>query len=40
MSSDDELVKIAEEALEVISINIVAGAKVWAVDILPSREWR
>lgn len=39
MSSDDELVKITGEAAEVISNKIAAGTKVWAVDILPFREW-
>ena len=40
MSSDDELVKIAEEVLEVISNKIAAGTKVWAVDIFSFCEWR
>ena len=40
VSSDDELVKITEEAAEVISNKVAAGTKVWAVDILPFREWR
>ena len=38
VSSDDELVKIIGEALEVLSNKIAAGTKVWAVDILPFRE--
>ena len=37
-SSDDELVKIAGEAAEVLSNKIAAGTKVWAVDIFPFRE--
>jgi len=37
VSSDDELVKITEEAAEVISNKIAAGSKVWAVDIFPIR---
>ena len=38
MSIDDELVKIIEEAAEVISNKIAAGTKVWAVDIFPFRQ--
>lgn len=38
VSLDDELIRIAEDAAEVVSNKIGAGSKIWAVDILPFRK--
>jgi hypothetical protein len=37
--TDDTLLKLGEEVMDLLANEVASSGKVWAVDVIPAREW-